>query len=88
VLVRMKHDRKHGKRNNWLLIKHRDDYASEGEGAAILADDRSVASGRTIAAIATGKGRGPKPFMLAGKLPRIPARSGIAKRVLLRKSER
>ena len=25
MLVRMKHDRDHGKRNNWLLIKHRDE---------------------------------------------------------------
>ena len=31
VLVRMRHDRTGGKRTNWLLIKHRDEYASEGE---------------------------------------------------------
>jgi bifunctional non-homologous end joining protein LigD len=67
VLVRMKHDRTGGKRNNWLLIKHRDRYVRDGDGAAVLAEDRSVASGRTMAAIAAGKGRGPKPFMLAGK---------------------
>jgi bifunctional non-homologous end joining protein LigD len=67
VLVRMKHDRSGGKRNNWLLIKHRDLYVRDGDGAAVLAEDRSVASGRTMAAIAAGKGRGPKPFMLAGK---------------------
>ena len=30
VLVRMKHDRLGGKRNNWLLIKHRDEFAREG----------------------------------------------------------
>jgi bifunctional non-homologous end joining protein LigD len=30
VLVRMRHDRSGGKRTNWLLIKHRDDYAREG----------------------------------------------------------
>ena len=29
VLVRMKHDRDRGKRNNWLLIKHRDEFARE-----------------------------------------------------------
>ena len=29
VLVRMKHDRDGGKRNNWLLIKHRDEFARE-----------------------------------------------------------
>ncbi len=67
VLVRMKHDRTGSKRNNWLLIKHRDEYARDGDGAAVLAEDRSVASGRAMATIAAGKGRGPKPFMLAGK---------------------
>jgi bifunctional non-homologous end joining protein LigD len=65
VLVRMKHDRTGGNRKNWLLIKHHDDAARHGDGEAILAEDRSVASGRTMAAIAAGKGRGPKPFMVA-----------------------
>jgi bifunctional non-homologous end joining protein LigD len=64
VLVRMKHDRNGGKRTNWLLIKHRDDWAREGDADALLAEDRSVASGRSMAVIASGKGRGPKPFML------------------------
>src|ERR1700733_4701108 len=64
VLVRMKWDRKGGKRTNWLLIKHRDEFAQDGNGEAILAEDRSVASGRPMATIAAGKGRGPKPFML------------------------
>ncbi len=62
VLVRMKRDRTGGKRTNWLLIKHRDKYAREGNGEAILNDDRSVASGRNMASIAAGKGRAPKPF--------------------------
>ena len=65
VLVRMKHDRSGGKRTNWLLIKHRDEYARDGDGEAVLAEDRSVASGRPMAAIAAGKGRGPKPFIMA-----------------------
>ncbi len=65
VLVRMKSDRFGGKRTNWLLIKHRDEYAVEGNGEAILDEDRSVASGRSMAEIAAGKGRAPKPFMLA-----------------------
>ena len=65
VLVRLKHDRDRGKRTNWLLIKHRDEYAHDGDGDDLLAKDRSVASGRTMAAIAAGKGRGPAPFMLA-----------------------
>jgi bifunctional non-homologous end joining protein LigD len=63
VLVRMRNDRDGGKRTNWLLIKHRDEYASESED--ILAEDRSVASGRAMEQIAGGKGRAPKPFMLA-----------------------
>src|ERR1700678_539730 len=54
VLVRMKHDRKYGKRTNWLLIKHRDAEAREDDADALLAEDRSVASGRTMAAIAAG----------------------------------
>ncbi len=71
VLVRMKWDRAGGKRTNWLLIKHRDQHAREGDADALLAEDKSVASGRPMAAIAEGKGRGPKPFMLAksGKAP-------------------
>jgi len=66
VLVRMRRDRSRGSRTNWLLIKHRDEYARDGEGDAVLAEDRSIASGRNMAAIAAGKGKGPKPFMLGG----------------------
>ncbi len=63
VLVRMRHDRNGGKRTNWLLIKHRDDYAREGEDNDILEEDRSVSSGRSMDQIAAGKGKAPKPFM-------------------------
>ena len=57
VLVRIKNDRSSGKRTNWLLIKHRDDYARENEAPdAILVEDRSVASGRSMEMIASGKG--------------------------------
>src|SRR5581483_5453231 len=50
VLVRMKGDRFGGKRTNWLLIKHRDESARPlAEAEALLAEDRSVASGRTLA---------------------------------------
>ena len=66
VLVRMKQDRSGGKRTNWLLIKHRDASARSGGGAELMADDRSVASGRAMSEIAAGKGRPPKPFMVAG----------------------
>jgi bifunctional non-homologous end joining protein LigD len=64
VLVRLKHDRAGGKRPSWLLIKHRDDQAKDDDNDALLAEDRSVASGRTMAAIAAGKGKGPTPFMI------------------------
>lgn len=65
VLVRMRHDRDGGKRTNWLLIKHRDDFSVEENGAAVLEENAtSVASARTMEAIASGKGRKPKPFML------------------------
>ena len=65
VLVRMRNDRDGGKRTNWLLIKHRDEYAREGKANTVLDEDRSVASGRSMDQIAAGKGRAPKPFMLA-----------------------
>lgn len=67
VLVRMRHDRSGAKRTNWLLIKHRDEYAREGKKNNILDEDQSVASGRTMEQIAEGKGRGPTPFMTAKK---------------------
>ena len=64
ALVRMRR-REHDKHDNWLLIKHRDEFAVESDGESVLADDTSVASGRAMADIAQGKGRKPKPFMLA-----------------------
>ncbi|WP_049735852.1 DNA ligase D [Rhizobium ecuadorense] len=67
VLVRMRNDRDGSKRTNWLLIKHHDAFSVEEDGAAVLEEnDTSVASGRTMDAIADGKGRKPKPFMLKG----------------------
>ncbi|CUX55816.1 DNA ligase D (plasmid) [Agrobacterium fabrum] len=65
VLVRMRNDRDGGKRTNWLLIKHHDEFSVEEDGAAVLEENAtSVASGRTMEAIAAGKGRKPKPFMV------------------------
>jgi bifunctional non-homologous end joining protein LigD len=67
VLVRIKSRRIGDKKNNWLLIKHRDEFARNNDAGALLAEDRSIASGRTMADIAAGKGRGPKSFILTTK---------------------
>jgi bifunctional non-homologous end joining protein LigD len=64
VLVRMRNDRNGGKHTNWLLIKHKDASAAPGGAEALLDMDESVASGRSMAQIAAGKGKAPKPFML------------------------
>ncbi|AVA24914.1 DNA ligase D [Rhizobium sp. NXC24] len=67
VLVRMRNDRDRGKRTNWLLIKHHDEFSVEENGAAILEENAtSVASGRSMEMIAEGKGRKPRPFMVEG----------------------
>jgi len=60
VLVRTRRDAR-GKAS-WILIKHRDKGAAAGAGGP-TDDDRSVASERTMAEIAAGKGRAPEPFM-------------------------
>ncbi|WDZ81876.1 DNA ligase D (plasmid) [Ensifer adhaerens] len=66
VLVRMRNDRNGGKRSNWLLIKHHDDHSVAKQGAKVLeTNTTSVASGRSMDRIATGKGRKPRAFMLA-----------------------
>jgi bifunctional non-homologous end joining protein LigD len=65
VLVRMRSDRFGGKRTNWLLIKHRDEYSNAGDADALLKEDRSVASDRSMQQITDGVGSPPKPFMLA-----------------------
>ena len=85
VLVRMRHDRNGGKRTNWLLIKHRDEYAKEGKANTILDEDKSVASGRSMDADRAGKGRAPKPFMTAKAKRARPTRSGIRTGAMLPK---
>ena len=75
VLVRMRHDRNGGKRTNWLLIKHRDEFAKEGKANNVLDADQSVASGRSMDQIAAGKGKAPKPFMTA----KSGSKSGVVK---------
>jgi bifunctional non-homologous end joining protein LigD len=62
VLIRMQRKGERSKGKNWLLIKHRDEFEHDGD-ASLLAQDRSVASGRSMQQIAEGKGRGPQPFM-------------------------
>lgn len=65
VLVRMRNDKFKSKRNNWLLIKHRDDFAKIGSGEKVLEKTTSVASGRGMDAIEKGSGAKPRPFMRA-----------------------
>jgi bifunctional non-homologous end joining protein LigD len=65
VLVRIRNNRGRDKRTNWLLIKHKDPYAEPGGTPALIAEDKSVASGRTMDQIARGVGKAPRPFMLA-----------------------
>ena len=67
VLVRMKR-REGEKSDNWLLIKHHDGYALEGDGERLIeAKTTSVASGRSMEEIAAGEGEGPRPFMTCGR---------------------
>ena len=76
VLVRMDHDRnaKPGRkgRTNWLLIKHRDATAHDGDGDGLLTDNAtSVASGRSMEDIAAGVGKGPTKFITAPPAERV-----------------
>ena len=73
ILTRMR-KRDGEKRTNWLLIKHRDEFAREGKKNKILEEDTSVASGRSMDEITAGKGRGAKPFVTATK-SRSPAKA-------------
>jgi len=73
VLVRMKHDRTKSKRTNWLLIKHRDEFAHpDDHDAALTENETSVASGRSMEQIARGTGKGPSPFMTDNGSDRAP----------------
>jgi bifunctional non-homologous end joining protein LigD len=65
VLVRIRNNRGRDTRTNWLLIKHKDEYSEAGGTAALIEEDCSVASGRTMEQIARGVGKAPKHFMLA-----------------------
>jgi bifunctional non-homologous end joining protein LigD len=67
VIVRTKADRQG--RASWILIKHRDAAASPGNAKGPTDNDRSVASGRTMAEITAGAGRPAKPFMTDAGAP-------------------
>jgi bifunctional non-homologous end joining protein LigD len=75
VLVRINNDKfakggSSGKRENWLLIKHRDEFAIEGDLGFLEDTSFSIASGRTMDQIEAGKGKAPTPFMTqAGPAP-------------------
>ena len=58
ALIRMRADKaRPGRktRNNWLLIKERDEAAQPGEPDALLSEDTSVKTGRTLDEIAGSK---------------------------------
>jgi bifunctional non-homologous end joining protein LigD len=65
VIVRLKNDKPGKSKNAWLLIKHRDEGAVQGNVTGPTDDDHSVASNRTMAEITAGKGKPAKPFMTA-----------------------
>ena len=65
VLVRIRNNRGRDRRTNWLLIKHKDEYSRPGGTQALIDEDRSVASGRSMEQITRGVGKAPRPFMLA-----------------------
>src|SRR6185369_739742 len=58
ALIRMRDDptkRGRSSRHNWLLIKEKDEAALPGEPDALLAEDTSVTTGRTLEEIAGSK---------------------------------
>src|ERR1044071_1822038 len=74
VLVRIRNNRGRDTRTNWLLIKHKDEYAQPGGTAALIAEDRSVASGRTNDQIARGVGKADcRPLPLTTRKQRLKA---------------
>jgi len=65
VLVRLKNDKVSKSKPSWMLIKHRDAGAVDGNVTGPTDNDTSIASGRTMTEIADGKRRKVKPFMTA-----------------------
>jgi bifunctional non-homologous end joining protein LigD len=67
-LVLIRNDKTGGKRRNWLFFKAHDGHERPGDADAFLkANASSIASGRTMEAIAAGEGPAPKPFMVRGR---------------------
>lgn len=88
VLVRMKKDRTGGQRENWLLIKKRDDYAGDGEEPT-KEYDTSVKTGRTMSEIETGADSAVWSSNKAQKkTPAKGKRKGTAKRASKAKAKR
>lgn len=89
ALVRLKSDRgKPSKRNNWLLIKEKDDHAVAGEGDALAEIDASVTTGRSLAEIADGVAQwtSSKPTGRKGPAKPKDSRSSSTKRGSAQKS--
>ena len=86
VLVRMKHDRERGKRNNWLLIKHRDEFATEDD--AVASRTARLRPGAPWNRSPPARAAGPsRSWPQAPKRP-IPVPSGIRNQPKKRKSQR
>ena len=82
ALIRLKGDRgRPSKRNNWLLIKEKDEYAVPGEGDANMEIDASVTTGRSLAEIAEGKKTWASSKKTGRKAPPKPkARAAVTER--------
>ena len=79
ALVRLRSDRgKPSKRNNWLLIKEKDDHAVPGEGDALAEIDASVTTGRSLAEIAEGPAQWTRSRPTGRKGPARPGPSKAA----------
>jgi bifunctional non-homologous end joining protein LigD len=80
ALIRLRADRgKPSKRNNWLLIKEKDEFAVPGEGDANMEIDASITTGRSLAEIAEGKTQWGSPKKTTRAAPPKPqARPAVA----------
>ncbi len=76
ALIRLKSDRgKPSKRNNWLLLKEKDEHAVAGEGDALAQIDASVTTGRSLVQIAEGDAQWTSSKPTRRKAPPKPAPS-------------